>query len=147
VGRIQRSWYLGKLSWRVLRSDRTLAVFPVLTAVGALIVLGVFGGLIAVAGIDTSGSSGTTFEIAHNNAISTHTHTRAYISTQHQQFSNDTLARATQRSDVYAVQRTQRPAKFIVIVSMNLHEYSVIMMQKIFVAAAAAEGRKGCRVV
>ena len=35
MGRIQRSWYLGKLSWRVLRSDRTLAVFPVLTAVGA----------------------------------------------------------------------------------------------------------------
>jgi hypothetical protein len=57
VGRIQRSWYLGKLSWRVLRSDRTLAVFPVLTAVGALIVLAIFGGLIAVAGIDTSGSN------------------------------------------------------------------------------------------
>ena len=57
MGRIQRSWYLGKLSWRVLRGDRTLAVFPVLTAVGALIVLGVFGGLIAVAGIDSSGSS------------------------------------------------------------------------------------------
>jgi hypothetical protein len=58
VGRIQRSWYLGKLSWRVLRSDRTLAVFPVLTAVGALLVLLVFGGLIAVAGIEDSGSSG-----------------------------------------------------------------------------------------
>jgi len=57
VGRIQRSWYLGKLSWRVLRSDRTLAVFPVLTAVGALLVLAIFGGLIAVAGIDSSGSN------------------------------------------------------------------------------------------
>jgi Family of unknown function (DUF6159) len=57
VGRIQRSWYLGKLSWRVLRSDTTLAVFPVLTAVGALFVLGVFGGLIALAGIDDSGSN------------------------------------------------------------------------------------------
>jgi hypothetical protein len=57
MGRIQRSWYLGKLSWRVLRSDRTLAVFPVLTAVGALLVLLVFGGLIAVAGIDDSGSN------------------------------------------------------------------------------------------
>jgi hypothetical protein len=42
----------------VLRSDRTLAVFPVLTAVGALLVLLVFGGLIAVAGIEDSGSSG-----------------------------------------------------------------------------------------
>ena len=57
MGRIQRSWYLGKLSWRVLRSDRTLAVFPVLTAVGALIVLLVFGGLIWATGIDDSGSS------------------------------------------------------------------------------------------
>ena len=34
MGRIQDSWYLAKLSWRVLRSDRTLAVFPVLSAVG-----------------------------------------------------------------------------------------------------------------
>ena len=58
MGRIQRSWYLGKLSWRVLRSDRTLAVFPVLTAAGALLVLLMFGGLIAVAGIEDSGSSG-----------------------------------------------------------------------------------------
>jgi hypothetical protein len=57
VGRIQRSWYLGKLSWRVLRSDHTLAVFPVLMAVGALIVLLVFGGLIWATGIDDSGSS------------------------------------------------------------------------------------------
>jgi hypothetical protein len=57
VGRIQRSWYLGKLSWRVLRSDRSLAVFPVLTAVGALLVLAIFGGLIAAAGIDSSGSN------------------------------------------------------------------------------------------
>jgi hypothetical protein len=44
------------LSWRVLRSDRTLAVFPVLTALGALAVFVVFGGLIAVAGIDGTGS-------------------------------------------------------------------------------------------
>ena len=57
MGRIQRSWYLGKLSWRVLRSDRTLAIFPVLMAIGALIVLAIFGGLIAVAGIDSSGSN------------------------------------------------------------------------------------------
>lgn len=56
MGRIQRSWYLGKLSWRVLRGDRTLAVFPVITALAALVVLGVFGGLIAATGIDDSGS-------------------------------------------------------------------------------------------
>ena len=58
MGRIQRSWYLGKLSWRVLRSDRTLAAFPVLTAVGALVVLAAFGGLIALTGIqDTDNGS------------------------------------------------------------------------------------------
>lgn len=54
MGRIQRSWYLGKLSWRVLRSDRTLAAFPVLTAVGALAVFLLFGGLIALTGIQDS---------------------------------------------------------------------------------------------
>jgi hypothetical protein len=56
MGRIQRSWYLGRLSWRVLRSDRTLAVFPVVTALGALVVAGVFGALIALTGIDDAGN-------------------------------------------------------------------------------------------
>lgn len=56
MGRIQRSWYLGKLSWRVLRSDRTLAVFPVITAIGAVVVFLVFGGLIALTGIDDTGN-------------------------------------------------------------------------------------------
>jgi len=56
MGRIQRSWYLGKLSWRVLRGDRTLAVFPVITALGALVVVLVFGGLIALTGIDDTGN-------------------------------------------------------------------------------------------
>jgi hypothetical protein len=56
MGRVQRSWYLGKLSWRVLRSDRTLAVFPVITAVSALVVIVAFGALIALTGIDDSGN-------------------------------------------------------------------------------------------
>lgn len=56
MGRIQRSWYLGKVSWRVLRSDRTLAVFPVITALGALVVAGVFAGVIALTGIDDAGN-------------------------------------------------------------------------------------------
>jgi hypothetical protein len=56
VGRIQRSWYLGKLSWRVLRSDHTLAAFPVLMGIGALISVGVFGGLVALTGVDDGGS-------------------------------------------------------------------------------------------
>jgi hypothetical protein len=56
MGRIQRSWYLGKLSWHVLRSDRSLAVFPVITALGALAVVAAFGGLIALTGIDDAGN-------------------------------------------------------------------------------------------
>lgn len=56
MGRIRRSWYLGKLSWHVLRSDRTLAAFPVITAVAALIVFLAFGGLIALTGIDDAGN-------------------------------------------------------------------------------------------
>lgn len=55
MGRIQRSWYLGKISWRVLRSDHTLALFPVLTAAAAIVVFLVFGGLIALTGIDDAG--------------------------------------------------------------------------------------------
>lgn len=50
--RIKNSWELGKVSWAVLKSDRTLAWFPVLSAVSALIVIGVFGGLVAATGID-----------------------------------------------------------------------------------------------
>jgi len=57
MGRLQRSWYLGRLSWRVLRSDRTLAVFPVFMALAAVAVISGFGLLIAVAGIDDQGSS------------------------------------------------------------------------------------------
>lgn len=56
MGRIRRSWYLGTLSWRVLRRDRTLAVFPVFAAVGAVAVLLAFGGLIALTGIDDAGN-------------------------------------------------------------------------------------------
>jgi hypothetical protein len=56
MGRIRRSWYLGKLSWRVLRGDRTLAAFPVITAVAAVAVFLAFGGLIALTGIDDGGN-------------------------------------------------------------------------------------------
>lgn len=56
MGRIKRSWYLGKLSWKVLRSDHTLAVFPVITAFAALAVFLAFGGLIALTGIDDAGN-------------------------------------------------------------------------------------------
>jgi hypothetical protein len=52
--RIKNSWELGKVSWAVLKSDRALAWFPVLSAVGSLIVVAVFGGLIAATGVDSS---------------------------------------------------------------------------------------------
>ncbi|MEX2256731.1 MAG: DUF6159 family protein [Acidimicrobiia bacterium] len=53
MGRIKNSWELGKISWGVLRSDRSLAAFPLLSAIASLIVIGVFAGLIAATGLDT----------------------------------------------------------------------------------------------
>ena len=59
MGRLERSWRLGRVSWAVLRSDRALAVFPVAQAIGVLVCLGIFGGLIAATGLDTrSGKEG-----------------------------------------------------------------------------------------
>ncbi len=57
VQRIRTSWELGKISWGVLRSDRTLAWFPVLSLIGSLIVVGIFGGLIAATGYDSNGAN------------------------------------------------------------------------------------------
>lgn len=50
--RIKNSWELGKISWSVLKSDRSLAWFPVLSAIASLVVFGGFAGLIASTGID-----------------------------------------------------------------------------------------------
>lgn len=52
--RIRNSWELGKISWSVLRSDKTLAAFPVFAAIAALVVFGVFGGLTALTGVNTT---------------------------------------------------------------------------------------------
>ena len=35
-GRISRGWKLAKESWRVLRSDRSLAIFPVISFVATI---------------------------------------------------------------------------------------------------------------
>lgn len=51
--RIRNSWELGKISWSVLKSDRTLAWFPVLSAIASLVVVGIFAGLIAATGVDS----------------------------------------------------------------------------------------------
>lgn len=57
--RLRNSWELAKVSWSVLRSDKALAVFPALSAVVGLVVVGIFAGLIAATGINNAhGSSG-----------------------------------------------------------------------------------------
>jgi hypothetical protein len=61
MGRFQMSWEIAKRSWAVLRADKTLAWFPVLSALGSLLVFGIIGGLFLVAGIDDS-STGTTLQ-------------------------------------------------------------------------------------
>jgi hypothetical protein len=53
MSRFQTSWEIAKRSWAVLKSDKTLAWFPVLSALASLVVFAVIGGLIAVAGIDS----------------------------------------------------------------------------------------------
>jgi hypothetical protein len=61
MGRFQMSWEIAKRSWAVLRADKTLAWFPVFSALGSLVVFGIIGGLFLVAGIDDS-STGTTLQ-------------------------------------------------------------------------------------
>src|SRR5690242_8391671 len=57
MGRIQRSWELGKTSWRVLRNDKDLAAFPIFGAIASIVVLAVFAGLIFATGLnDGSGN-------------------------------------------------------------------------------------------
>ncbi len=50
--RFQISWAIAKRSWAVLKSDKTLAWFPVFSFVASLVVVGVMAGLIASMGID-----------------------------------------------------------------------------------------------
>jgi hypothetical protein len=50
--RIKNSWELGKISWSVLKSDRTLVWFPILSLLASLVVLGVVVGLLAATGVD-----------------------------------------------------------------------------------------------
>jgi hypothetical protein len=61
MSRFQTSWEIAKRSWAVLRSDKTLAWFPVLSALGSLVVVAVLGGLFLAAGINDS-STGTTLQ-------------------------------------------------------------------------------------
>jgi hypothetical protein len=53
MSRIRNSWELAKVSWGVLRSDKSLAAFPVISAIVTLIVIGIFAGLIGLTGVDS----------------------------------------------------------------------------------------------
>jgi len=57
MGRIQRSWELGKTSWRVLRNDKDLAAFPIFGAIASIIVIAVFAGLIFATGMNDGGGN------------------------------------------------------------------------------------------
>lgn len=56
--RIKNSWELAKVSWSVLRSDKALTIFPFLSALAGLLVVGIVAGVIAATGIN-SGSNGS----------------------------------------------------------------------------------------
>jgi hypothetical protein len=55
---MQRSWEIAKRSWAVLRSDRSLAWFPVLSSLASLLILGVLAGVIAAIGGDNRNGDG-----------------------------------------------------------------------------------------
>jgi hypothetical protein len=52
--RFQTSWAIAKRSWAVLRSDKTLAWFPVLSFLASLAVVGIIAALVATMGIDNA---------------------------------------------------------------------------------------------
>ena len=52
MNRMQTSWEIAKRSWAVLKSDKSLAWFPVFSFLASLAVVGAFAGLVAGTGID-----------------------------------------------------------------------------------------------
>src|SRR5262245_41116853 len=57
MGRIRTSWEIAKQSWAVLKSDKSLAWFPVLSFLGSVVVIAAVGALIWAAGIDDSANA------------------------------------------------------------------------------------------
>jgi hypothetical protein len=55
--RFQTSWAIAKRSWAVLKSDKSLAWFPVLSFVGSLAVVGVIAGLVLATGTNDSSNA------------------------------------------------------------------------------------------
>jgi hypothetical protein len=54
MSRFQTSWEIAKRSWAVLKSDKSLAWFPVFSFLASLAVVGVFAGLVWATGLDTN---------------------------------------------------------------------------------------------
>jgi hypothetical protein len=65
MGRIQTSWEIAKRSWAVLRSDKSLAWFPVFSFLGSLVVFAGIGGLVALTGIDDSANGNSLAPIGY----------------------------------------------------------------------------------
>jgi Family of unknown function (DUF6159) len=57
VGRIGHSWVLAKTSWGVLRSDKTLAAVPAISALVSIVALAGFAGLFFLVGVDLDTNS------------------------------------------------------------------------------------------
>ena len=55
--RFETSWAIAKRSWAVLKSDKTLAWFPVLSFGATLLVAGSFAALVALMGLDNSSTN------------------------------------------------------------------------------------------
>jgi hypothetical protein len=52
VGRISRGWALTRESWEVLKHDRSLAIFPILSAIFAIIaVLAIWTPTLIISGV------------------------------------------------------------------------------------------------
>ena len=58
MGRIRTSWEIAKRSWAVLRSDKSLAWFPIFSFLGSVVVIAAVAGLIWGAGIDDTANGG-----------------------------------------------------------------------------------------
>lgn len=65
MSRFQTSWEIAKRSWAVLKSDKSLAWFPVLSALASVAVMAVFVALIALIGVDDSTTGSAVKPIAY----------------------------------------------------------------------------------
>ena len=95
MGRISRGWDLTKQSWQVLKSDRSLVIFPILSTVFAIIAfLAIWAPVVVVRGV-TSGE----FSVDRNDPVLyIAAAVTAYVSTFFATFFNVALASCAVRS-------------------------------------------------